>query len=446
MRIYAHCAASVPYIEQIRAAMPGFDRQSERALVLARSGDIVCLSSPVDIDHLQFLGSIGLGPRLEDVIVAPGGTEHGRLTPLCRRILDSPETFEWLVQRAVTSPRVVVHPFIASPSHVMLARALEIATKIPTAVASGAQRLVDEADRKDRMRDTARELGLPVAEGEIVRLTYPGGRRRRDVVHLRDAIARLSSRTGRVIVRGAWGASGTSSFIVSRGGYDVDTLVQEIVRRADNDAYLVEVMVDAVASPNIQLEISQDDGAIYYLGATEQRWSRPLVHAGNVYPCVADTLPEMVRWSYVLAEWLRGEGYVGIFGADFVEYVDPSTGERRILFAEVNPRVNGSTFPLMLARTLDAAQRVARRPACPAFVSGTVTTDASSFAALYARAGHLFYRPATGAGAVPYLVGSPLDGKYSAAVLAGTRDAAVEMMAELQRASQSEPIASAVLA
>jgi hypothetical protein len=152
----------------------------------------------------------------------------------------------------------------------------------------------------------------------------------------------------------------------------------------------------------------------------------------------------MVRWSYTLTEWLRGEGYLGVVGFDFVEYDEPRTRARQVLFAEVNPRINGSTFPLMLLRLLNEMQNQAGRPESLAFVSAVVKTGARSFAELHDKAGHLFYQPSTGVGAVPYTSALLPSGKYSVVVLGPSREAAAEMLAELQRAG-SEAVTTALV-
>lgn len=435
MRLFAHCGVDVPYVRQLAAVMPGFERYPERSLILAQPGDVVCIPNPVDPDYLAFLDSLGLGPDPEDVVVPPLGATRDVFEPLCRRILGSPETFERLVCRARASGSVDVHPFIVSPSHFALASALEGAAGVPVRVIGGGVDLVDRADRKDCMRDQARALGLPIADGEIVRLAYPGGRRRRDVAPLRDAVLRYLDRAGQVLVRGAAGVSGSSTFVVDHGANDLASVLDQITSRADNDVYLVEIMVDAVASPNVQMHIAPETGAITCLGVTDQRWSRPLAHAGNLFPCTASGVDDMVRWSRVFAEWLRGEGYLGVAGFDFVEYREPVTGESRVLFAEINPRINGATFPLTLLERLTHGQRAVGRPELAAFVSASIETSARNFAELQARIDPLLYTPESGIGVVPYLSTMLPFGKYHAAVFGSSHGEVIRILEDVQRAS-----------
>jgi len=66
--VFAHSAASL-------GPMPGgteaeLDFGVERALLLARPEDVVCVSRPVEPDYLYFLSSLGLGPGAGRIVVA----------------------------------------------------------------------------------------------------------------------------------------------------------------------------------------------------------------------------------------------------------------------------------------------------------------------------------------------------------------------------------------
>ena len=232
--------------------------------------------------------------------------------------------------------------------------------------------LVAYADQKHHIRAKAIELGVPVADGEIVTLPRAGGRRRGDYDALRAAVERHIRPTGQAIVRGAMGASGASTFVVGGRGEDADGLLRRLSRREDNHVYLVESLVTATVSPHVQLHIAADGGPVTCVGVTDQRWERPFVHGGNIYPSAGRHADAMLDWAGRLAHWLQGEGYTGLLGLDFVEYVDPATGASRTLLAEVHPRADGATYPLAILQRLNAVQRDAGGPESVAFVSGTL--------------------------------------------------------------------------
>jgi hypothetical protein len=268
------------------------------------------------------------------------------------------------------------------------------------------------------MRERALALGIPVAEGEVAVLAHAGGRRRGDLGPVRSAIERQLGRTGRVIVRGSSGASGSSTFLVGRGGDDTDGVLRRLALHTDNRFYLVEALVEATASPNLMLDLPADGGPIRPAEVSDQRWGRALVHDGNQSPSGARLVEAMEGWSRMLAAWLRREGYVGPVGFDFVEHRDRRTGGPAAFLAEVNPRVNGATYPLAVKG------RLAPRAA---FVSGTMRTGAEGFAEVRTALGALLFDPARASGAVPYATGGLGAGRCAVMALADSRLRAAEL-------------------
>ena len=333
--------------------------------------------------------------------------------------------------RTLDADALTIEPYAATTDVMALAEVMERATGIPVRM-DGSPRITKYADQKHHMRAKAQELGIPVAEGEVAELSFAGGRRRRDLEPIRAAIERQLRTSARVIVRGASGASGSSTFVVGRGGEDTDGLLRRLAARSDNRIYLVEAMVEATVSPNVQIHIPSDGGPLVCTGITDQRWSRGLTHVGNQLPSSARTIDAMEAWARMLAHWMRGQGYTGLVGFDFVEYRDPRTGGLRAILAEVNPRVNGGTYPLALRSRLNAFAARAGRPEAPAFVSGTVETRASSFARVRAVMGHLLFDPDRGTGIVPYATGCLEHGKCSLVALSSSRLRAAELYGAAQ--------------
>jgi hypothetical protein len=299
-----------------------------------------------------------------------------------------------------------------------------------TATHGSPPELLAFADQKHHIRAKALELGVPVADGEVVTLPRAGGRRRRDYDALRAAVERHLPATGQTIVRGAQGAAGASTFVVGGRGEDVDGLLRRLGQREDNHVYLVEVLVPAIVSPHVQLYLEPDGGPITCLGVTDQRWERPFVHGGNIFPTTGRSVPAMLDWSCRLATWFQGEGYAGHLGLDFVEYADPATGALRTLLAEVHPRVDGATEPLTILALLNAEQRAAGRPESRAFVSGTLDLGAAGPAMLERAGGEFLYSVESGRGVVA-LPGSASE-RCRVVMLGGSRDEVLRAYGELQ--------------
>jgi hypothetical protein len=130
----------------------------------------------------------------------------------------------------------------------------------------------------------------------------------------------------------------------------------------------------------------------------------------------------MIRWSGILARWLRDGGYAGLVGFDFVEYTNEQ-GRSKALLAELNPRVNGATYPLCLSERLRIA---------PAFVSGCIRTGVGTFADLKHDLNDLLLAPGRQNGLVPYATGCLQYGRCSMIAFGSTADEATELFAEAE--------------
>lgn len=443
LRLFVHCATSVDYLAELNASIPGVERYAERALLLAGRRDVVCVTDEVEPDYLDYLAELGLGPAPGNVIAASRFGRTERCQPLWQSLLQSDEALDTLGSVIRRHGAGRVHPFIASPGQFELAAALERGSGIPVRVVGGNPRLVAYADFKHHIRAKAIELGVPVAPGEVVDLGRASGCRQREHEMLVRAIERQVETTGRVIVRGTSGAAGSATFCAGRGSENISALAGRLTKRRENRIYLVESMVEMTASPNVQMQIDGESRSIECTGVTDQRWERTLVHGGNAYPSTARCVTEMIAWAHTLAEWLRGAGFVGLAGFDFVEYTDRS-GTPRAFLAEVNPRVNGATYPLGLAGQLNAAQRGAALPEIGAFVSGTLETGAGSFAALRDSIDGLLFSPERGAGLVPYVTGCLPYGKCGVVALAASSTEAGELFREAGAAAAGRRISCPV--
>src|SRR6476469_433268 len=406
---------------------------ADRALVLARPQDIVCVPDEVDPSYLAYLADLGLGPRAGHVVAA---SRFGPPAPADRalwaRLAGSADALRALADLLRRNGVTRLHPFATSGGEQSLAAAREVAADTEVLVAAADPETAAYARQKHHIRAKAMELGVPVADGEVVTLPKAGGRRRGDYDAVRAAVERHLRPTGRAIVRGARGVAGASTFVVGGRGEDVDGLLRRLGQRDDNRIYLVEQLVPAIVSPHVQLHVAADGGPIVCVGITDQRWERPFVHGGNIYPSTGRSVQAMLDWSERLARWLQGEGYTGLLGLDFVEYAEPDSGELRTILAELHPRMDGATYPLAIQQRLNAVQREWGRPESAAFVSGTLELRPMSFARFRRVAEAFLYSPRTGAGIVPYHVSRLAEGRCGVVMLGGSRDEVLRAYGELQ--------------
>jgi len=404
VHVFVHSTASLGHMPGLEESEAELNFEAERALLLARPDDVVCVTEPVEPEYLEFLASLGLGPRTGRIVVA--GTENPTDAALAA-IRD-------LVGAA---SRVVLNPFIASPREFQFGDALAKTLDRPVHVLGGNPDLIARANLKHVARAKAIELGVPVAPGEIVELDAA-----RDVTQLHDALARQVRPTGRAIVRGSHGVSGSATFVVEDNPDSIRAALREVAGRTDNTVYLVEVMFDSVVSPNVLMHVEPDNGRVRCVGVSDQRLDGNLAHTGNVYPTFAVTAAEMIAVAHKLARWLQSEGFTGLAGFDFVEHDDPRTGRREQFLAEINARTNGAAYPKCVMDRLNDTQARQGRPRIGSFLAVKGPhAQARSFAGLRQQCGRLFFDPRTGRGMLPYNTGSLSVGKFKVAFFGATR-------------------------
>jgi hypothetical protein len=335
---------------------------AERALVLARPQDVVCVPDEVDPAYLGFLAGLGLGPRPGRVIAASRfGPTASPDRALWARLAGSADALRALAELLQGGGGASLHPYAASGGERALAAAIEVAADADVRVAAPDPALAAYADQKHHIRAKAIELGIPVAAGEVVILPRAGGRRRRDYDALRTAVDVHLRHTGQAIVRGAMGASGASTFVVGGRGEDTDGLLRRLSLREDNHVYLVESLVTGTVSPHVQLHVAPGGGPITCVGVTDQRWERPLVHGGNVYPTSGRHVDAMLDW----AGWPAGSRARAT--PDCSGSTSWSTSiPRRAIRPRCSPRyTRGWTGPHIRSRSCSGSTPRSARPAHP---------------------------------------------------------------------------------
>jgi Pre ATP-grasp domain len=425
--IFTHHVTALVHRNALETYLPGHEHYDQRALILARPDDIVCVAGNVDQRYVHYLSSLGLGPKGDRIIEikAESGDDPDRT--LASMLLRSAKSLRAMRELTPNSNRVVLHPYLASSAEFDLAAALENVLGKPVLVLGGNADIVARANLKHLAHAKAHELAIPMAPGEIVELHAHSDRSPLDVSPLLRAIARYVSHTGRVIVRGTYGAAGSGTFVAEGSFEDIERKLRTCVEQQVHHIYLVQVMFDIVATPNVQMFVEPGTGAIWCVGATDQRVDKNLSHKGNVFPSNAKTLADMICSAWKLAHCLQTRGFTGLAGFDFVEYVNPETGAYEHIFVEMNARVNGATYPVFLMERLNALQAVRSSPLIEAFLSARTTTKATSFSELQEMYSRLFFDPCTGRGIIPYNTGRLANGMCDLVFLGSSRQDVEDM-------------------
>jgi hypothetical protein len=208
--------------------------------------------------------------------------------------------------------------------------------------------------------------------------------------------------------------------------------------RPAQSVYLVEEHLAVLASPNVQVFIDPATGAASCVSVADQLLTPTLGYRGNAYPSVAETAPAMVAASLRMASWLSREGYRGILGLDFVEYVDPA-GRVRFVLAEINPRFNGASQPVAMLERLNRQRQAAGEPPIGGFAGGVVPTRARTVPELLQRLGSRRYDRSSGRGVLPFHTAGLPDGVCGLVAFAGSRADAVEVFEELEAEGKYGP-------
>jgi hypothetical protein len=419
-QIFLHHCTSWVDLGVLRAYAPGYQHFDQRALLLARANDIVCVAGNVEPAYVRFLSRLGLGPSRNRLIPLSARSAEGQEATLTEMILQDEQALETICGLVSKQKSVVIHPYYASPVEWELATELRRRLNQSVHVLGGDPATVARVNLKHHIHLKARELGVPVAPGELVELDSASRDDSVDLTPLRKAIERYLPCTGRVIVRATDQRTKRSRLVVTSGD-SVERVFEHPDTRPLSNLYLVQAMFEIVTTPNVQLFVEPGNGTVSWVGLSDQCLDEDLAHKGNVFPSESKLVRDMLRSAYRLARWLQGDGYTGIVGFDFVEYIDPKTRTRKYLLAEINARVNEATYPRFMIEHLNAVQARRKLPPIRAFRSAKMSLRATSFAELQEICGRELFDAETGRGAIPYNIGRLPYGRCDVALLGHSR-------------------------
>jgi len=314
---------------------------------------------------------------------------------------------------------ICLNPYMLTAREQEFAHRLEDVLSRKICILGGRAAAVSEVNQKDRARRMAQRLGIPVAPGEIVELPMGTDGRPADLGLLEETIRRYLPETGRVIVRGACGSSGSSLFTLQEK--DIGSGLDLIRRRVDNSVYLVESLFDLVVSPNIGVFIDPVEGEVSCVSITDQVFDPNTTYVGNTYPSRAKTVHRMVEYSRQFGRHLWDMGLSGYVGFDFCEYEDCSNTPI-CFFSEVNPRVNGATYAQAMWERVATRSNYSGTYRPEAFAAASALTKARTFEELTAIYGRHFIGRGRSTGLIPYNTGCLYEGRCSFMLLGRSLD------------------------
>lgn len=318
---------STPAIDRIARTEPGLAVYAERALLCAGNGDIVLLSRQLDREYQDYMKRIDIGTENIHVLGENNGAE------LIQDALLRLHKTEHLLFNALRDhvTGFTYAPFYTNHQDRAAAEALGI-----TIFGSDDPEVTNLINSKVFCKELFECVGLPVTEGEIYDKSI---HTEKDLITM---IQRVIEQTGKVIIRGDIGASGSSGY---EGRVEEIQQLLEHVSEDEEKIFLVESMYPITRTLNDTWMV-MPDGVLYHLKSGDQILSG-LSHDGNYYPAPGD-VDINHDMSVRILEAMYDLGYVGVCGIDYI-----TTTDGKEYPVEVNPRVNGSTGPWELTQKLE---------------------------------------------------------------------------------------------
>jgi len=333
---------------------------SRRALVLSQPGDTVVVDAMPDGDWLDFLGTIGF--ELGSIRVAGGDSKT-----IAGRIMSDESLMSELLGGSW-----IVEPYMGGEEIEKLAGLLGGELRAPK------NALLNRLNLKSNLCPILGHAGVA---------TIPTTVAARD-----DAIStarHMLNEYGAVMVRSDLSIGGHGVWKVV-GEPDFERLNAGVERSERSRLFVLQPLLEVNNSPNVQYDIREDGAEL--LGVSAQQMSQSFAFGGNEYPCLLGDDPRILEQSERVGRWLFEAGYRGIVGIDFIV-----TSSREVFIVEINPRVNTSTFPLLMSKRLGkSAFRL---------MTGIGVDGADGFGELVGCVGEgLMFDPGKGFGMVPLMV------------------------------------------
>ncbi|MHA2236612.1 MAG: hypothetical protein ACXABH_14885, partial [Candidatus Thorarchaeota archaeon] len=226
-RVFAHDIGTLRGFGDIMHQVSGI-RKYDRATAIARPEDVVFLKSTPDKAYLQWLGDVGLGSK--NIVVISGREDMS----LPERIMKngSKNTLDQLLGSSRNG--AVFCPYYGGRLEKRTSDYLGLFMYSHT-------ELAEELDNKIGFKLTCRKLGIPVVKESII-----------DTYMTESEMARLIEhrleKTGKVILRGEYGASASTIHILDH--VDISFLQGLRNRYPSRDRFLVEPFFDTLSSPS----------------------------------------------------------------------------------------------------------------------------------------------------------------------------------------------------
>jgi hypothetical protein len=323
--VFMHEINTLPAFEHVIAQVPGILKY-DRVVSIAGEDDIVLLKNKPEKSYLNWLNSVNLGSK--HIIYVEGTPEE----TLPNRIIKN--GYKLQVEKLIGHQKGVVSPYYGGPEEENASNHLGLPMYANTS-------LVLKYDSKIRFKSLCKEINVPVIEDYVYDLSEGKGI---FISILNDMI----KETGKVIIRGEFGASASTTHILdSLNIFEIRGILE---KNHGNNRLIIEPFYETLSSPSSVWFLREDKG-IKHLRTSNQVLENGISHAGNEFPVRFDE--ELVKeYSVRIARHLSKEGFIGPFGIDYIET------EKGMFATECNPRMTGAIYPWEIVSKLEKNEEI----------------------------------------------------------------------------------------
>jgi hypothetical protein len=324
--VFLHEINTLPNFSKIISQVDGIEKY-DRAVPIARPDDVILTKVQPDPSYLKWLESQDFGTK--KIVVLNGKPTE----TLPERVIKNGTKFTVHSHLGACNNDAILSPYFGGTLEHQVSRYLNLTMYADP-------KIVHKYDSKINFKTMCRRLGVPVINEDHFTLK---SKNEKGLEGLVNVIRKRIDETGKVIVRGEYGASASSTYIID---CLTSPKLQELIIASNlGDRFLVESFYDTYADPSAVLFISNDK-RIFHLRTSNQILDTETSHIGNEFPVQFDE-KQVNDYSLTIAKQFASEGFIGPFGID---YISTKSG---IFAAECNPRITGAMYPWELVKRLE---------------------------------------------------------------------------------------------
>ena len=409
-RVFMHEINTLPMFSRILSTVDEIEKY-ERVLPISRPNDIVLTKTKPEKYYVDWLKSVGLGAG--KILVLEGKNSE----TLPERAVKNGLRKKLELQLGSEKKNANFCPYYGGSLETLAGQHLNLKMYANS-------ELVLKYDSKANFKKLCRSVGVPVVDD----VTVSKANKSSDLELQKqlDKIETFLTKTGRILVKGEFGASGSTTTMYTE--FDMKKLKQLAFQaKKDNCNYIIEPFLSSSASPSSLWFISREHTVTHVRSSNQVLSNDGLVHAGNEFP-VPFNEEKLRNLSYKVASKLNQEGFIGPFGLDYI------VSNGNFYAVECNPRVTGANYPWELVHLLNEKHDSGDRIKAARSQNVHLDRKGLTFKEFASKNKRHLYSGESGSGVViPYNVGPVSSGKITVLVTGSNVDEVNNLFDQLQK-------------